>query len=204
MTDKVWHELSFGLENLGIERDEIRTRVAEVSAFFGISDLFHQKTELLSGGQKQLLNLAAIMAMHPSVLILDEPTSRLDPVAAHEFLQNVSNLNKETGTTVILTEHRLNEAFALSDRVFAMEDGKIISAGTPSAVCKELYEIKSDLTVCLPCAPRIFAAAENSGTFPVTVRDGRKWLSQKTLFKRRADEEKTAATGETVLCIKDL
>ena len=204
VTDKVWHELSFGLENLGIARDEIRARVAEVSAFFGISDLFYKKTEILSGGQKQLLNLAAIMAMHPSVLILDEPTSCLDPVAAHEFLQNVSNLNKETGTTIILTEHRLNEAFALSDRVFAMEDGKIISAGTPSAVCKELYEIKSDLTVCLPCAPRIFAAAENSGTFPVTVRDGRKWLSQKTLFKCRADEEKTAATGETVLCIKDL
>ena len=102
VTDKVWHELAFGLESLGLDTGEIRLRVAEMASFFGIQTWFHKSVTELSGGQKQLLNLASVMAMHPDVLILDEPTSQLDPIAAAEFLDTVKKLNLETGVTVIL------------------------------------------------------------------------------------------------------
>ena len=163
VTDKVWHELAFGLENLGIANDEIRAHVAETSAFFGISDWFYKNTDTLSGGQKQLLNLASVMVMQPSVLILDEPTSRLDPISAKNFLQAVSNLNKELGTTVILTEHRLDEALAMSDVCVAMENGEIIAQGDPRRVCKKLEELKSGLTLSLPVPTRIFSSVGYDG-----------------------------------------
>ena len=117
VTDKVWHELAFGLESLGVPSAQIRIRVAEMASFFGIGEWFHKKVSELSGGQKQLLNLASVMVMNPSVLILDEPTSQLDPIAATEFLKTLDKINKELGTTVILSEHRLEEVFSLSDRV---------------------------------------------------------------------------------------
>ena len=131
VTDKVWHELAFGLESLGYSTPEIRTRVSEMASFFGIQTWFHKKVTELSGGQKQLLNLASVMVMQPSVLILDEPTSQLDPIAAQEFLKTLEKINRELGTTVILTEHRLEDAFPISDRVVVMDNGKIIADGTP-------------------------------------------------------------------------
>ncbi len=106
VTDKVWHELAFGLESLGYDNSAIRLRVAEMASFFGIQSWFLKNVTELSGGQKQLLNLASIMAMQPSVLILDEPTSQLDPIAASEFLETVKKINRELGTTVIISEHR--------------------------------------------------------------------------------------------------
>ena len=89
MTDKVWHEMAFGLENLGYDQQTIRLRVAEMASFFGIQNWFAKNVEELSGGQKQLLNLASVMAMQPKVLVLDEPTSQLDPIAASEFLATI-------------------------------------------------------------------------------------------------------------------
>ena len=103
VTDKVWHELAFGLENLGVEESVMRLRVAEMASYFGIQDWFHRDIAQLSGGQKQLINLAAIMALQPQVLILDEPTSQLDPIAASDFLNTVRKINRELGTTVIIT-----------------------------------------------------------------------------------------------------
>ena len=111
VTDKVWHELAFGLESLGCDQTAMRTRVAEMACYFGIQDWFHRDVATLSGGQKQLLNLASIMAMQPEVLILDEPTSQLDPIAASDFLNTVRKINTELGTTVIITEHRLEDIF---------------------------------------------------------------------------------------------
>ena len=114
VTDKVWHELAFGLESLGCDTPSIRRRVAEMASFFGIQDWFHRKVDELSGGQKQLLALASVMVLQPRLLILDEPTSQLDPIAAADFLQTVGRLNRELGITVLLTEHRLEEALPLA------------------------------------------------------------------------------------------
>ena len=134
VTDKVWHELAFGLESLGYSNTEIRTRVSEMASFFGIQTWFHKNVTELSGGQKQLLNLASVMVMQPSVLILDEPVSQLDPIAAGEFLKTLEKINLELGTTVILTEHRLEDAFPLADRVIVMDNGEIIADSAPSEI----------------------------------------------------------------------
>ncbi|OQB12907.1 MAG: putative HMP/thiamine import ATP-binding protein YkoD [Firmicutes bacterium ADurb.Bin193] len=178
VTDKVWHELAFGLESLGFATAEIRTRVAEMASFFGIQAWFHKKVTELSGGQKQLLNLASIMVMQPSVLILDEPTSQLDPIAALDFLETLRKINRELGTTILLTEHRLEEAFAMSDRVIVMDEGRIIADGAPAAVGEQLKALEHDMFVALPAPMRIFAAVETDLACPVTVREGRKWLEQ--------------------------
>ncbi|MBQ3404363.1 MAG: ABC transporter ATP-binding protein, partial [Oscillospiraceae bacterium] len=95
VTDKVWHELAFGLESLGFDTPTIRRRVAEMASFFGIQTWFYKNVTELSGGQKQLLNLASIMVMQPELLILDEPTSQLDPIAAGEFIAALGKINRE-------------------------------------------------------------------------------------------------------------
>ena len=134
VTDKVWHELAFGLESLGYDTPTIRRRVAEMASFFGIENWFYKNVTELSGGQKQLLNVAAIMAMQPSVLVLDEPTSQLDPIAASDFLATLGKINRELGTTIILTEHRLEEAFPLASKVVVMDKGTLLCEGTPHEV----------------------------------------------------------------------
>jgi len=106
VTDKVWHELAFGPESLGWDQKEIRAAAAEMASYFGIQNWFHRKVSSLSGGQKQLLNLASVMITKPEVLILDEPTAQLDPIAASDFLNTVRKINIELGTTIIITEHR--------------------------------------------------------------------------------------------------
>jgi len=178
VTDKVWHELAFGLESLGFSTPEIRTRVSEMASFFGIQTWFYKKVTELSGGQKQLLNLASIMVMQPSVLILDEPTSQLDPIAALDFLETLQKINRELGTTILLTEHRLEDAFPMSDRVIVMDEGAVIADGTPSEVGETLKKMKHDMFVALPAPMRIHAEVENDLVCPVTVRDGRKWLHE--------------------------
>ena len=176
VTDKVWHELAFGLESLGYSTPEIRARVAEMASFFGIQAWFHKKVMELSGGQKQLLNLAAIMVMQPSVLILDEPTSQLDPIAAQEFLETLAKINRELGTTIVLTEHRLEEAFPISDRVVVMDHGRISADGPPAEVGALLKRQNHDMSAALPTPMRVYAGVANDLKCPVTVREGREWL----------------------------
>ena len=176
VTDKVWHELAFGLESLGFDTPTIRRRVAEMASFFGIENWFYKDVSQLSGGQKQLLNLAAIMAMQPSVLILDEPTSQLDPIAASDFLATVGRINRELGTTVICTEHRLEEVFPHSHRVLVMDKGRLIADGTPAQVGEMLKESGHRMFASMPTPMQVYAAVPNSQHCPVTVRDGRDWL----------------------------
>ena len=125
VTDKVWHELAFGLESLGYDTPTIRKRVAEMASFFGIENWFYKTVAELSGGQKQLLSLASVMVMQPNALILDEPTAQLDPIAAADFLSTIAKINREFGTTIILTEHRLEEAFHYATKAAIMENGKM-------------------------------------------------------------------------------
>ena len=178
VTDKVWHELAFGLESLGCDQKTMRARVAEMACYFGIQDWFHRDVANLSGGQKQLLNLASIMAMQPEVLILDEPTSQLDPIAASDFLNTVRKINIELGTTVIITEHRLEDIFPYADRAVVMDGGKVIADDTPRKIGKLLYEQKNDMFAAMPTPIRVFYGAAGTGDCPLTVREGRTWLSK--------------------------
>ncbi len=178
VTDKVWHELAFGLENLRYKTAEIRTRVSEMASFFGIQNWFYKKVAELSGGQKQLLNLASVMVMQPSVLILDEPTSQLDPISANEFINSIKKINNELGITVILAEHRLEEVLPIADRVIVMDDGEIIANDTPRAVGRILKEINHDMYKAMPTPMRVHGSVKNSLPCPLTVRDGRCWLEE--------------------------
>ena len=168
VTDKVWHELAFGLENMGLSNVEIRARVSEMAEFFGITDWFYKDVSELSGGQLQILNLASVMVMQPEVLILDEPTSQLDPIASGEFLNAVEKINRELGTTIMLSEHRLEDAFAIADRVVVMDNGSVIADDTPQKVGKQLKEMNHEMASALP-TPMLVADV-------LTVRDGRMWL----------------------------
>lgn len=194
VTDKVWHELAFGVENLGYDQQTIRLRVAEMASFFGIQNWFSKNVEELSGGQKQLLNLASIMAMQPKVLVLDEPTSQLDPIAAGEFLSTIRKINLDLGITVIMIEHRLEEVFPMADKVLVLEDGNQKFYDTPRMVGKELAD--DDLFLAMPSPVQIYNKTGQAGICPLTVCEGRNWLEtyyQKPEEKQEEPEVKEPA-----------
>lgn len=207
VTDKVWHELAFGLESLGCDEKIMRLRVAEMASYFGIQDWFHRDVAELSGGQKQLLNLASIMAMHPEVLILDEPTSQLDPIAASDFLNTIKKINQELGTTVIITEHRLEEIYPVADRIVVMENGRIVVNDTPRKAGTVLHTLNSGMFGALPTPVRIFHKVGGVGECPLTVREGRKWLNER-FHKHTVKNDslnrtvKTNQNQQPALCIK--
>ena len=207
VTDKVWHELAFGLESLGYDTLTIRSRVAEMASFFGIQTWFYKNVTELSGGQKQLLNLASIMAMQPSVLILDEPTSQLDPIAASDFLATIGKVNRELGTTIILTEHRLEEAFPLSDRVLVMDKGRLIADGSPSEVGDLLRGSGHGMFLAMPTPMRVWASVSDTASCPITVRDGRDWLvdyAARHLLTKPPEECIPETTEDTAIALKDV
>lgn len=180
VTEKVWHELAFGLESLGIDQKTMRLRVAEMASYFGIADWFDKDVSELSGGQKQLLNLASIMAMQPSVLILDEPTSQLDPIAASDFLNTVRKINLELGTTIIITEHRLEDILYASDKVAVLENGKLIAYDEPRKIGEYLKESDNDLFVAMPTPMQVYHGLNFTDSLcPLTVREGANMLTEK-------------------------
>jgi len=191
VTDKVWNELAFGLENLGVENKAIRRRVGEMASFFGINELFRRNTYDLSGGQKQLLNLASIMVTNPRILLLDEPTAQLDPIAASEFIRVLQKLNQELGLTIIIVEHRLEEIFSIADKVIVFDQGKMIAENNPRSIGKRLHHKK--LSLGLPSAVRIFNNLDIEGKCPLTVREAKIFLSKhfkndiKSLNKKHID-----------------
>lgn len=185
VTDKVWHELAFGLENLGADTATIRLRTAEMANYFGMQGWFDKKISDLSGGKKQLLNLASVMVMNPELIIFDEPTSQLDPVAASNFLSAVSRINRDLGVTVIMTEHRLEEVFGYADRVIVMDGGKITHDCTPESLSEKMNGIDNFVNLALPSCIRIHSQL-SSGKSPVTVNEGAKWLS--SLFEEKKPE----------------
>ena len=204
VTDKVWHELAFGLENLGLPQSVIRRRVAEMASYFGISDWFERDVSELSGGQKQLLNLAAVMVMQPKILLLDEPTSQLDPIAAADFLNTVSKLNREMGVGVILIEHRLETVLPMADRVLVLEDGTLQMNLPPAQACERL-RTHPVLLDAMPGAVRLFHAVNGDGDCPITVREGRRYLRDH--FRndvRSLPEAPDSRSDETVLAFKNV
>ena len=206
VTDKVWHELAFGLESLGFPTGTIRRRVAEMASYFGIQTWFRQNTGELSGGQKQMLNLASVMVMQPQVLILDEPTSQLDPIAASDFIGTLRKLNRELGLTILLVEHRLEEVFPLADRVMMMEQGRILLYDRPEAVGARLRELRADhpMLAGLPSAVRIFQALEVDAPCPLTVKEGRDFLSEHFLAAGQGERPPVARREKIALEMKNV
>uniref|UniRef100_UPI000375BC7F energy-coupling factor ABC transporter ATP-binding protein n=1 Tax=Ruminococcus flavefaciens TaxID=1265 RepID=UPI000375BC7F len=156
VTDKVWHELAFGLENMGTPSDEISRRIAEMASYFGIGDWYDKDTAQLSGGQKQLLNLASVLVMQPKLLILDEPTAQLDPIAAADFISTVRRLADDFSITVIMAEHRLEEVVPICDRLLVMEQGQLIASAPPAEVIAALKS-REDILCGMPAASRLYA-----------------------------------------------
>ena len=197
VTDKVWHELAFGLESLGFDNASIRRRVAEMANFFDIQGWFRKSVTELSGGQKQLLNLASVMVMQPKVLILDEPTAQLDPIAASEFMRTLYRINRELGTTVIISEHRLEELFPMADRVAVMDEGKIICCDSPRNVGTALAAAEHPMFYGLPAVMKIYAQTGAGGKCPMTIRDGRLWLEsilgepEEKAYDKKDEKEKS-------------
>lgn len=197
VTERVFHELAFGLENLGMDQQKMRLRIAETASFLGVTDWFQQDVANLSGGQKQLLNLAAAVAMEPEILILDEPTSQLDPIAATQFLTMLQKLNAELGLTVLLCEQRLEEALPLADWMGILEDGKLIAQGEPGKVVAQIQEEK--IAASFPATVRLFRAVDGQGTAPLTVRTGREWLKKCSLQGMVSRKEKRSIHREKPL-----
>ena len=178
VTDKVWHELAFGLESLGVSNSEIRGRVAEMASFFGIQTWFHMETNRLSGGQKQLLNLASIMVLQPELLILDEPTSQLDPIAATDFLQTLGRINRELGTTILICEHRLEDVIPMANRLIVMDRGAVIADDSPVSSFKILRQQDHPMLLSMPTPMRVWSAVGFGCDCPMTVSDGRNALTE--------------------------
>ncbi|MBP1591012.1 MAG: energy-coupling factor ABC transporter ATP-binding protein, partial [Oscillospiraceae bacterium] len=205
VTDKVWHELAFGLENLGVPPAEISRRTAETASFFGIGKWYGQNTADLSGGQKQLLNLASVLVMSPEIIILDEPTAQLDPIAASEFINALKRLNEELSLTVVIAEHRLEEVVPLCDRIMVMDEGKLIFNGEPRKI---FTEIKNDSPVLrgLPAAARLYGMTGGKDECPLTVREGRKYIEStfKNDIRTLPDTSGNSDKKETALEFKNV
>jgi len=177
VTDKVWHELAFGLENLGTDRQTMRRRVSEMASYFGIEQWFDRSTDQLSGGQKQLLNLAAVMVTDPDILILDEPTAQLDPIAAADFLSTLRRLNRDLAVTVIIVEHRLEDVIPDCDRLLVLEKGRLLDYDSPRVAAGRLGSHPA-LLEAMPAAVRLYnALSPEHDNCPLSVREGREFIS---------------------------
>lgn len=188
VTDKVWHELAFAMESLGFDKDVMEIRMGEMASYFGIENWFQKEVDQLSGGQKQLLNLASVMALNPKILILDEPTSQLDPIGANSFLETLHRINEELGVTIILSEHHLDQVIGWADEVVVLEKGKIFAQGTGREIGEQLRKKDHEMFLAMPAPMRIYACTTSVEKCPCTVREGRKWLAGE-MEKRNSAEE---------------
>ena len=185
VTDKVWHELAFGLENLGVPGEQIRRRTAEIAQYFGMESWFRRPVSELSGGQKQLLNLASVVIMQPDVLLLDEPTAQLDPIGTGRFLDTLRRLNRDLGTAVLLSEQRLEEVVPMADRVLIMHQGHLVADAVPGQCAAKLEAYERDhnealpIASAMPVAVRVWKACHyrDEANSPVSIRPGKSWLA---------------------------
>ena len=184
-------EIAFGLENLGSTNEEMLRHVAEVICFMGLERIKGDFTANLSGGQKQKLALASVLAMQPHVLVLDEPTSQLDPVAAEDILNLAKRLNEEMGFTVIMIEQRLERCYHLADRVLLMDRGKIVRDGSARAVAGQTID------GCAPFLPPVarFFAGLPAPVIPLTVKEGRKLLLSRLNITEKGGATSAPETG---------
>lgn len=208
----VYEELTFAMENLGFSTSEIQRRTAEIVTFFGMNSWLNQSTHTLSGGQKQLLNLASIMMLRPKVLLLDEPTSQLDPIATKEFLTILKQLNEELSITIILTEHRLENVFSIVNKVYLLDTGEIKYFGSPQEVIHEIWQYQDPrLLEYLPSASLLYLTLDRTPTtrdIPVTIKEAKRWFdaqSTQSLSGTSCTPTTLAdSSHSSVITIKDL
>ncbi|MBP1989121.1 ABC transporter ATP-binding protein [Paenibacillus eucommiae] len=173
--DRVMEELYFSMENVGLPPLVMRKRLAEIAQFFNLEPLLTKSTMDLSGGQQQLINLASVLALHPRILLLDEPTAQLDPIAAKEFIQLVYRINQDYGITVLMTEHRLEEIWPIADRIWMMEGGEIVAQGNPDEL---IQHNRNYVERYLPAPTRLFMALGLEGELPKTVKQAKPFLEK--------------------------
>lgn len=204
-TDRVWHELAFSLESVGEQPDRMRRRIAECAEYFGLEEAFERETSSLSGGEKQLLALASAAALHPRLLLLDEPTSQLDPISARSFFDSVARLNRDFGITVLIAEHRLEELLPISDRVIVMDKGSITADCKPRELLRALPNDHPMLSA-MPAAMRIFALSNADGEPPVSIREGRRCKAVTDYLRQNKPpvRETFKSDGKPILTVKDL
>lgn len=205
VTDKVWHEIAFSAESVGIPPDEMRRRVAECAEYFGLERLFGSDTATLSGGEKQLVALASAAVLHPELLLLDEPTSQLDPIAAQSLIDAVIRLNRDFGVTVVIAEHRLEELLPAADRVIVMDSGRIAADCAPREIT-EFLPREHPMLAAMPAAVRIFTAAGGEGSCPLSVREGRNNAACRKFLAENDPEEKKrkAPEGKPLMTAREL
>ena len=207
--DRVLNELAFGMENLGMDSVTMRKKVAELAHYFGIHSLLNKPIHELSGGQKQLVNLASVLLMEPKILLLDEPTAQLDPVAAKDFLHMLNLINKEFGITIIMVEHHLDEILPICDRLLVLSGGKISFAGDPREVIENIWQRENELfRHYLPQIPRLFLhfhGHETTAQLPLTVREGRDWIKKISVRpKEHGREGSEKQTGPLLVEAKNI
>ena len=203
VTDRVWHELAFTLENLGTKQSEIARRVAETASYFGIGEWFRRETSSLSGGQKQLLNLAAVMTAAPDLLILDEPTAQLDPIAAARFIEAVRRLCRETGLAVIITEHRAEELLPIADRMVILDHGRVVFDGSPRGEIPT--EILHTHRRYLTAAMQLYTLTDGVDTPPLSIGEGSRYVREHFNSNiKQLGEHPAESTAEAALEINNV
>lgn len=171
VTDKVWHELVFGLENLGMKQSEMKRRLAEITSFFNLEHFLDKNTWELSGGEKQKLNLASIMAMKPDIILLDEPLSQLDPISSLDFVNILRKVNSELGTTIIMAEHNLKDVLEIANKAGIMENGRLVQYDDIENVINK--RIIMDM---MPASVRLFNVLNTGKKCPLNVCGAKKML----------------------------
>lgn len=180
VTDRVRSELAFCGESLGLPTDIIRRQVAETAAYFGLERILDEKVSSLSGGQRQLLNLASVMAMNPKLIVLDEPTAQLDPIAAGDFIRTLYRITRELSVTVIIAEHRFEELLPLADKVLFLDGAGKYYFGAPSDAAEKMAE-SEHLRFSMPSGMRIyhdFPELRDLTEPPMTLGKSREMLSE--------------------------
>lgn len=195
VTDKVWHELVFGMENLGYDQNTMNLRVAELASYFGMEHWFDKEVSQLSGGQKQLLNLAAVLTLRPKLLLLDEPMAWLDPMASTEFLHTLNRIQKELGMTVLLSAHQLEDVISYGDELLLMEEGQILLQGSTEKIGRKLRDRGEAFYMAMPVPMRIYLESGSEKACPCTIAEGREWLRGEMGERRESSGEKKKQTG---------
>lgn len=198
--DTPLNDIVFGMENLEMDNAQMQMRLAEMSTFLNLDHLLEKKSEDLSGGEKQLLNLASVLVLDPSILLLDEPTAQLDPILAERFVKQLKDLNENFGYTILIAEHRLEALVPLADRVLVMNNGELVFNGSPLELLEESRK-DNYLAQFIPSVS-LLALHFDAEEIPYSVNTGRQWLIKKRIAVE--NQEKNNKSEEFILQLKNI